>query len=280
MSSDHHGLSQGSGLDAVQKAYVAQLLKGFDLAIADGTSLALHAAQEAFTRAILMDDSRPEAYLGLAYCHMNLGDPERALRYFDLCSARGFGTEPFASLLYEHDDEDGLTQSYEVGMDTVQGWRATCHLERGAPDAARHELERLSDDPPQELRAVLAVLRGRIRLAKGDLEGTQHQLGEALAWDPDDPDAHFLRGRLHEHRGDAQAALQAYARAIRIAPDDPDFRIAHAELLITKSKVEQAIEDLTIAQRLLEEMSPHASKLERIARLRTELATKLPRTRK
>lgn len=281
MTSDHHhGLWRESDLEAAQKAYVAQLLKGFDLAIADGTSLALHAAQEAFTRAVLMDDSRPEAYLGLAYCHMNLGDPDRALCYFDLCSARGFGSEPYESLLYEHDDEDGLSHSYEVGLDTVQGWRATCHLERGAIDAAKHEMGRLSHDPPQELRAGLAVLHGRICLAEGNLEGAQRRLGEALAWDSNDPDAHCLRGQLHEHRGDAQAALQAYARAIRIAPDDPDFRIAHAELLITKSKVKQAIEDLTIALRLLEEMSPHAPKLERIARLRAELATKLPRTGK
>lgn len=269
-----------AGSDALQKAYAAHLLTGFKLIIDDASPATLRQAEEAFAQAVLLDASRPEAYLGLALCHLDLGDPEHGLRYFNLCLEHGFGSGAYACLQYEHDDEDGETRAYDIGMDAVLIWRATCHLERGATEAAKLDLARLSDDPPLELRADLAVLRGRICLDKGDLAGAQRQLGEALAWDPDEADAHFLRGQLHERRGDPKAALRAYARAIRLDPAEPDFRIARASLLIEVGNPAKAEDDLTIAQRLLEAQSRQFVKLVRIERMRMEAATHAQRDRK
>lgn len=242
--------------DALARSHIARLLKGFDLAIADGSATALRRALDEFHLAILLDETRPEAYIGLGLCYLNLGDAARGLRYFDGCLERGFGSGAYASLTYEFDDRGGQTQSFEIDLDTVLGWRATCHLARHAPEAAARELAHVSREPALELRPGLAVLRGRLCLAEGDLVGAQRQLGEALAWDPDEPDAHFLRGQLHEHRGNIPAALRAYTRAIRIDPDEVDFRIARATLRIAAGDHKQAAKDLAAAQRQLAAQFP------------------------
>ncbi|MCP5279690.1 MAG: tetratricopeptide repeat protein [Thiobacillus sp.] len=277
MSSDtQFGQPGEADPDAAQGSYVAQLLKGFNLVIADASCAAIRQALETFSTAALLDDSRPEAYLGLALCHTNLGDHGRGLRYFDLCLRHGFGQGTYATLRHERDAEEGSTQTYEIGMDAVLGWRATCHLELGSPEAAKRELASLSPNPPHELRSGLAVLRGRIMLAEGDLAGAQRQLGEALAWEPGEPDAHFLRGQLHESRGAPQAALRAYTRAISLDPEEPDFRIARAGLLMAAGRTVQALEDLDIAECLLQEQHHQPAQLARIARMRDELAASPP----
>jgi tetratricopeptide (TPR) repeat protein len=277
MTSDpHFGQPGEPGPDAVQASYAAQLLRGFNLVITDASYAALKQAQEAFSTAVLLDDSRPEAYLGLALYHTNLGDHDRGLRYFDLCLEHGFGRGTYASIRYEHDDEDGAPQSYEIDKDVVLGWRAACHLERGGIEAAKRELAQISGAPLPELRAALAVLRGRICLAEGDLTGAQRHLGEALTLDPDEPDAHFQHGLLHECWGAPQAALRAYAKAISLDPDETDFRIARAALLMAAGKIDQAAGDLEIAERLLEEKQCQPEKIARIARMRSEIATNPP----
>ncbi len=249
-----------AGSDAASKTCIAQLLKGFELILGDGSARALHQASEAFYHAILSDEIRPESYVGLGLCCLNLGDAGRALRYFDLALVHGFGSGAYASLTYECDDPHGQTQSFDIDLDAVLGWRAACHLALHAPAAAARELARVSNDPALELRPGLAVLQGRIRLADGDLAGAQRCLGEALAWDPEEPDAHFLRGQLHAQRGDLPAALRAYSRAINIDPGEVDFRIARAGVLITLGNHERAREDLAAAREQLAEQFPQPEK--------------------
>lgn len=263
-------------LDAIARSHVAQLLKGFELVIRDGSAIALHQALDVFHHAILLDETRPESYLGLGLCYLNLGDEIRGLRYFDLCLERGFGSGIYASLTYEFDDPQGMTQSFDISLDTVLGWRAACHLARHAPKAAARELARVSNEPALELRPELAVLRGRLCLAAGDIAGAQKQLGEALAWDPEEADAHFLRGQLHEHQGNLPAALRAYSRAIGIDPSEVDFRIARARLLASAGNYEQASKDLAVAQQHLAEQFPQPEKDALLSGLRRKIAIGQP----
>lgn len=251
--------------------FLATLLQGFDLAIGDGSVGALHQALNVFSRAVLIDDTRPEPYLGLALCYSNLGGQVRGLRYFDACLEHGFGAGDFTNLCYEQGDPHGQTRTFDIGLDHVLIWRATCHLEQNATEAARQDLNRISDDPATELRAELATLKARLCLALDDPTNAQHHLGQALGWDPDEPDAHFIRGHLHARAGDAQAALKAYSRAIKIDPNEPDFRITRAKLLLSIGSPNKASEDLAAAEQILAKELPQPDKIKRINQLRIEI---------
>ncbi len=261
---------QGDSSEAEQSC-IAQMLKGFDLVIVDGSIAAMHLALEVFYQAILLDESRPEPYLGLGLCFLNLGDESRSLRYFDLCRAHGFGAGEYSSLTYEIDEQDGQTLSYDIDLDTVLGWRALCHLERHDLDAAAKELAGVSEHPASELRAGLAVLHGRIALSRGDLDKAQHQLGQALAWDPEAPDAHYLRGLLHEQRANWPAALVAYSRAIRLEQEALDFLMARARVHIAMGARSKAANDLDNVECLLSKLLPQPEKAALLAELRSRL---------
>jgi len=242
--------------EAPPEAFLATLLAGFGLALADATTPALHRALDLFARALLLDETRPEPHLGLAICYANLGDDRRAIRHFDTCLKRGFGAGDYPELVYEYDDTDGQTWVVEIGLDRVLVWRAACHLALESVEPARSDLARVSDSGDRDVQAEIAVLWTKIRLAEGDLEGAQRQLSHALGLDPDQPDAHFVRGRIHEHRGNLRAALQAYSRAIRLDTEAPEFRIARARVYLASGQQRHAETDLRRAEALLKRQLP------------------------
>lgn len=265
---DHDDPATPADRDDATRACVAQLLQGFDLAIGDGSARALHLALDLFSRAALLDPSRPEPFLGLGLCCMNLGHESRGLDFFDQCLARGFGRGDFAKLSYERDDAHGGTRTFEIALDNVLCWRAVCHLGLDDPDAAARELARVSEDPAVELRGGLCALRGLVYFAAADLFAAERELGQALAWDRDEPDAHVLRALLHERRGELTASLRAFGRAIRLDPTEPDRRVAHARVLLAAGQGRKAAQELSAAQRLLEQELPQSERLARIAALR------------
>ena len=261
------------GVEDAPEAFGAALLKGFNLAIGDGSAGALHAALDVFAHAVLIDDTRPEPYLGLALSYSNLGDCARGRMYFDICLQHGFGDGDFKTLCYEQDDPAGETETFDISLDHVLIWRAMCHLEQNSTKAAREDLRRISGDPVHELRAGLSALQARLCLALDDPVGAKRHLSQAFSWDPDEPDAHFVRGCLHEKAGNFSAALTAYSRAIKLDPNEPGFRIARAELELNCEEPDKARQELMVAAQIIAEELPQPDKTERIHQLLSKIGS-------
>lgn len=67
---------------------------------------------------------------------------------------------------------------------------------------------------------------GNRRLQVGDLDGAEPALAQALALDPDNPQAHFLMGGLAEARGDNALAMEYYNRVFDLAESsDPQLAV-------------------------------------------------------
>nr|WP_240906099.1 tetratricopeptide repeat protein [Thiorhodococcus mannitoliphagus] len=231
----------------------------------------MHEALEHFARAVLLDETRPEAHLGLGFCYANLGDDRRAIRHYDACLERGFGSRDYPHLCYEYDGSDEQTWTVEINLDQVLLWRADCWLSLDRIEPARHDLERLSAPDAPDTRAEIAVLRAKILLAENQPDATQRELSRALGWDPEHPEAHYLRGRVHECHGRFPEAVKAYARAMRLDPEAPEFRVSRARVYLALGEKRKAEADLRAAKALLSQQLPQLARTAEIAALWDQL---------
>lgn len=261
---------------APPEAFFAALLAGCGCAFAVGTAAALHSALKHFGHALLLAETRPEPHLGLAFCYANLGDDRRAIRHCDACLERGFGSNDYPQLRYEHDGSDEQTWIYEIGPDQVLLWRAGCWLTLDRIDSARYDLERVSAPDAPDIRAEIAVLRAKIHLAEHRPDAVQRELSRALGWDPDNPEAHYVRGRLHEWHGRLLAAAKAYARAARCDEEAPEFRVSRARVLLALGEKQKAEADLKTAQVLLGQQLPQSARAAELAGLWDQLGQESP----
>lgn len=258
-------------ISPTDEALLAKLLEGLDLAILDGGPEAMRKALDCFSTAVLIDDTRPEPHLGMGFCYSNLGDETRAVRSFDACLERGFGSDDFPCMVYEFDNDDCMTEVVEIGPAQVMSWRANCHLALGRVDAALRDLDRIGEPDDLALDAEVTVLRARVCLVRGDQEGARRQLSRALGFDPANPDAHFLRGRLHELGGDPDAALKAYRKACRLDPEEIDFRIAAAGSYLEHADPDAAARELAIARTLLAGQFPQPARVAQLDALQARI---------
>lgn len=264
-------LSPDGDDEAPPEDFLAALLTACGLAFADGAPAALHRALDLFARAALLEETRPEPHLGLAVCYANLGDEQRAIRHYDACLERGFGSGDYPRLVYEYDGSDGETWVVDIGLDHVLVWRAACHLSLEKMEAARRDVSRVSAPDDRDLQAEVSVLLARIHLHEGDVDAAQQQLGRALGFDPEHPDGHFVRGLIHERRGRLPEAMKAFSRAIRLDAYAPEFRIARARVCAASGDPRHAQADLQKAEALLAQQLPQPDLDTQIARLRAQL---------
>ncbi len=109
---------------------------------------------------------------------------------------------------------------------------------RGDGDAARAELGRALKSNPEDWRAY--ALRGRIRLAQGELRGAVEDLGRALGGEPYAPAAHAALGEAYLTMGDAEAAREEYRKAIAWSDDRGEYFLGLAKVQEALGEVDGA----------------------------------------
>ncbi|MCB1877726.1 MAG: tetratricopeptide repeat protein [Chromatiales bacterium] len=253
--------------EAAPTDFLAALLAGCAQALADGTVPALHRGLALFAKALLLDETRPEPHVGMGLCYANLGDDDRAIRHFDLCLALGFGQGDYAELVYEYDGPDGETWVVDIAEEQVLLWRAGCQVSLGKAELAKRDLERVSRSVDPDIRAQSSVVWATIHLFSGSLDAAQRQLGQALALDPDNPQAHFVRGRIHEQRGRISSAIKAYNRAIKLDAEAAEFQVARARVFLAAGDPGSARSDLHAAENLLSQQLPQPKLIAEIAQI-------------
>lgn len=84
------------------------------------------------------------------------------------------------------------------------------------------------------------VLRGRILLEMGELDGSLDALHTAEALAPQDVDTQYFLGLAYERMTERDEALKHYQAAADLKPDDAQYVVAAAEMLIDDGRVDDA----------------------------------------
>ncbi|MBL8874892.1 MAG: tetratricopeptide repeat protein [Phycisphaerae bacterium] len=89
------------------------------------------------------------------------------------------------------------------------------------------------------------VLKGRILMEQGDLEGALNWFGTAEGLDPENVEAQYYSAIVYERLKQPDEALARYRRASDLEPSNPQYVIAAAEVLMDQGKLEDAETELT-----------------------------------
>jgi tetratricopeptide (TPR) repeat protein len=84
------------------------------------------------------------------------------------------------------------------------------------------------------------VLKGRIQLEQGQLEGARESLVRAEIISPQSEDANYFLGVVNERLSKKDAALERYMRAAEIDPEQALYAVAAAEVLIDLGRMDEA----------------------------------------
>jgi tetratricopeptide (TPR) repeat protein len=89
------------------------------------------------------------------------------------------------------------------------------------------------------------VLRGRIMMEKGDLEGAIQSFSRAETLEPENVEAQYYLGIAYERLARPDEALARYKRACEIEPGDAQYAVAACEVMIDLGATDDAKQFLT-----------------------------------
>jgi len=89
------------------------------------------------------------------------------------------------------------------------------------------------------------VLKGRILMEQGDLEGALNWFGTAEGLDPENVEAQYYSAIVYERLKQPDESIARYRRASDLEPSNPQYVIAAAEVLMDQGKLEEAETELT-----------------------------------
>ncbi len=112
------------------------------------------------------------------------------------------------------------------------------------------------------------VLRGRILMETGDLEGALLSLLEAERLDPQSVDPQYYLGIVNERLERREEALARYQKAAQIDPANAQYLVASAEMLIDLGRLEEAQRFLEARSERLEHNAAVRQTLGHIAMMR------------
>ena len=92
------------------------------------------------------------------------------------------------------------------------------------------------------------VLKGRILMEQGDLDGALTWFGSAQAIEPENVEASYYAGVVNERLRQSDAALANYRRAAELEPSNPQYIVAATEILIDQGKLSEAEAELNTRQ--------------------------------
>jgi tetratricopeptide (TPR) repeat protein len=110
----------------------------------------------------------------------------------------------------------------------------TGHLDKSAQTVQ----QALAMDPTN---VELHLLRSRLQIEEGQLEGAMYSLETARKLAPEHAEIDYLVGVVHQRWQRPEQALQAYAEATRKKPDDIAYLLAQSEMLVSMDRQPEAL---------------------------------------
>lgn len=141
-------------------------------------------------------------------------------------------------------------------------------FESGQFDRALKEVDEAIYRTPEEPRYW--VLRGRINLEKGRLEGALADFTKAAEVKPDFAEAYYFQGIVQERWSSEDKALTCYRKAAELDATKVGYALACAEVLVTAERYEEAQAELEPKLAYFENNAPMHQLLGKIAMLRQE----------
>lgn len=92
----------------------------------------------------------------------------------------------------------------------------------------------------KESVAISHILRGRILMEMGDLEGANRSLSRGAEIDPKNPEAPYYNGILSERLNQPKLAQGFYQKAAELDPQNAQYVVSAAEMLIAQGELDAA----------------------------------------
>lgn len=152
-----------------------------------------------------------------------------ALAGLSACTAPGSYTKEFANSARARLD------AFRAGIDLQT---AENQFLAGELDKSQATVDNALKIAPESTAALL--LRGRILLERGDLEGSRLVLTKAAELEPESIDAHYFLAVVSERLEQPELAYAHYIRAAELEPANPQHAVAAAETLMIQQRYDEA----------------------------------------
>jgi tetratricopeptide (TPR) repeat protein len=124
--------------------------------------------------------------------------------------------------------------------------RATVLLSLANDQYRSGNLDKSADTANQALamdptNVELHLLKARLQIEEGQLEGALGDLGIASRLAPEHAEIDYLTGVIHQRWQRPEQALQAYSAAARKKPDDIAYLMAQSEMLVSMDRHAEAL---------------------------------------
>lgn len=217
------------------------------------------AAAEALQEAQRLDPTSPEPYLAFAHLQLAQNNPKEAIATLHRLIAQDPAYLPAYDEVYRIYKETGdppaatatLHSALQVTPRTATDylWRAR-FLQRLGDNAGAIAAARSAASDPQLWEAHL--LLAQLLSASGQAPEALAEYQQALAVQPNNPDALLGAAQLHGLAGQAEEAQKLLERLVSIWPANTDGHIAFSQLLTLRGQLDRAVSE---AQRAVE-LSP------------------------
>ena len=181
-------------------------------------------AARAYAELLAERPGDPALETGLASALTELGRSEEALAHF----AAALASDPL--FVAAHHNRARLCERLGRRDEAIAGYRAALQID-SAHAASRRALERLGAPPSElvarnaaDLQADALVREAGERLRRGDYDGADELLAQALALAPEAAPVYHQMSNVAYLRGDLQAAVAALERALALDPGNALFR--------------------------------------------------------
>ncbi|MBX3381297.1 MAG: tetratricopeptide repeat protein [Phycisphaeraceae bacterium] len=140
--------------------------------------------------------------------------------------------------------ESSAAKEKLAAMKSAMEWQsAKQQLLAGNTDKALTSIDRSLGLNPNVAKSH--VLKGRILMEQGDLEGALTWFGTAESLDPENVEAQYYSAVVYERLKQPEESLARYRRAADLEPSNPQYVIAAAEILIDQGELDGAETELT-----------------------------------
>ena len=134
-----------------------------------------------------------------------------------------------------------------AAMKSAMEWQsAKQQLLGGDPEKALQSIDRSLALNPNVAKSH--VLKGRILMEQGDLDGSLNWFSSAQALEPENVEAAYYSGVVNERLRQPAVAIANYRRAAELEPSNPQYIVAAAEVLTDQGKLDEAESELNSKQ--------------------------------
>lgn len=162
-----------------------------------------------------------------------------------------------------------------LAQQRMAGLKSGMQLQMAEQQFAAGDLEKAERSTDAALAALpkfapAHVLKGRVLLERGQLEGAMASLQEAEKLDPQNVDAQYFLGIIHERFSQPEPALARYRKAMELDGGNPQYLVAAAEMLVSLNRLDEARELVTAKRDHFSHSAAVAQTLAAIATLQSD----------